>query len=319
MNLLHIGINWPQLKSLHQVYEKGSTRSNLFNNPYFERLRKDRRVLRYKSNNRSIIEGTSLFKEFYQQTFLAAYQRYDTFFTQTGVQSDGRRPYRLYDLETLMYIQNNKAELVGNLTTERTFASQVFNSSKYLENNSSVRNAVLQIFGVDQFPKRDPKEHIWRLIVDCPVPKMILLCENLDTLKCPDLAIALGVELWYVGGNNIAILKNLSQDKLRLPIYYRCDWDYDGLRIYGNVVEILKGKDKNIPILEPSDISRRLPVDSPYHNSRWKIDRFFSGLNKDIFDQKQRTLIEDLINSSQWIEEESQDLEKLLQHNGCLV
>lgn len=318
MNLLHLGINWPQLKAFHQIYESGHTRSNLFKIPYFERLRKEKRVLRYKSGNRSIIEGTTLLKDFYQQNFFNAYQRYQNFFAQTGIQSDGRRPYRLYDLETLIYIQKNKVEFAENLTTERTFASQVFNSSKYLEHNPSVRNAVLHIFGIDQFPKSDPKDHTWRLTVDCPLPRMILLCENLDTLKCPDLAIALSVELWYVGGNNIGILKNLSPDKLILPIYYRCDWDYDGLRIYGNIVRIMKEKGKIIPILEPCDTSRRQPVNSPYHNSKWKIGQTFSGLEENHFSQRQKILIEELIESDQWVEEESQDLKTLLHFNHCL-
>lgn len=318
INLLRLGINWPQLKSFHQVYEGGSTRSNLFKVPYFDKLRIQNRVLRYKSGNRSIIEGTRLLKEFYEFNFLEPYHRYIEFFNQTGVQSDGRRPYKLYDLETLIYIQKNKAELSANLTTERTFSSQVFKGSKYLENNISVRNAVLQILGIDQFPKSDPKDFVWRLIVDCPSPRMILLCENLDTLKYPDIAIALGVELWYVGGNNIGILKNLSVDKLTLPIYYRCDWDYHGLRIYGDVVNLLKEKGKDISILDPLDTSHRLPVDSPYHNSEWKIDVAFSGLNQYLYNKKQKALIEELIANEQWIEEESQDLELLLLHNDCL-
>jgi hypothetical protein len=318
VNLLHIDINWPQLKALHQVYLTGSTRSNLFSNPYLERLRKEKRVLRYRAANRGIIEATTLFNRFYQQHFLKAYERYLSFFIQSGVQSDGRRPYRLYDLETLIYIQENRFELASHLTTERTFASQLFSSSKYLENNNSVRNAVLQILEIGQFPKTDPRDHTWRLIVDCPDPICILLCENLDNLKCPEVAIDLGVELWYVGGNNTGILKNLSQEKLDLPIYYHCDWDYDGLRIYGNVNKIMEEKGKTIKILEPVDPSRRLPVNSPYHHSQWKTDKFFSGLFQSIYSARQLSLINELIAENQWIEEESQDFEALLKSNGCL-
>jgi hypothetical protein len=307
INLLQIDITWPQLKALHQVYEKGSTRSKLFANPYFERLRKEKRVLKFKSGNLNVIEGTGLFDSFYLQNFLNVHERYQAFFNRTGVEADGRRAYKLYDLETLMYIERNKAELAAGLTTERTFASQLFNSSKYLENNLSVRNAVLRLLQVEKFPASDPKNHVWRLVVDCPVPLCIVLCENLDNLKCPETAIERGYELWYVGGNNTGILANLAADKLILPIYYRCDWDYDGLRIYGNVKKILAEKGKNVCILEPAINSRRLQVDSPYHFSKWKVNRDFSGLDHSIFTDSQSILIKELIAADQWIEEESQD------------
>lgn len=318
VNLLQIAINWPQLKALQQIYQTGQTKSKLFTNPYINHLRKDKRVLRYKSANRNIIEGTALFKSFYEQHFLAPYQRYLSFFEQTQSPSDGRRPYRIYDLETLIYIQKNSLELSENLTTERTFSSQLFNSSKYLENNASVKNAVLNILQIERFPKSDPKNHIWRLSVDCPNPVCILLCENLDNLKCPDIALELGVELWYVGGNNTGILNNLSVDKLKLPIYYHCDWDYDGLRIYGNVHQIMSTKGKAIGLLEPADPSKRLPVDSPYHYSQWKKDKIFSGLNQQLYTISQQELISGLISENQWIEEEGQDFEQLLRFNSCL-
>lgn len=318
MNLLQIAINWPQLKALHQIYQTGQTKSKLFSNPYLEHLRKDKRVLGYKSANRNLIQGTALFKDFYQQHFLAPYQRYLLLFEQTLIPSDGRRPYRIYDLETLIYIQKNRAELSEKLTTERTFSSQLFKSSKYLENNASVKNAVLTILQIERFPKSDPKNHTWRLSIDCQSPVCILLCENLDNLKCPDRALDLKVELWYVGGNNTGILNNLSLDKLKLPIYYHCDWDYDGLRIYGNVHQIMKTKGKTIRLLEPADPTKRLPVNSPYHYSQWKKDNIFSGLDQQLYTMSQQELIIELINENQWIEEEGQDFEQLLRFNRCL-
>ena len=315
MNLLHLDISWPQLKAFHQVFLTGSTRSNLFVSPYFDRLRRDKRMLRYRSGNHNIIEGTHLLKGFYTQNFLKAYERYEDFFSKSGVNPDGRRTYRLYDLETLIYIENNKAELSGNLTTERTFASQLFKSSKYLENNLSVKNAVLEILNIREFPHSDPKNYLWRLTVDCQNPEIILLCENLDTLKCPDFAIENNIELWYVGGNNTSILKNLSSDKLKLPLYYRCDWDYDGLRIFCTIRNILAEKNASISLLEPADASKRLPVNSHYHNSKWKPDKPFSGLETKYFNQEQQQLIQELIQSDEWIEEESQELEILLAYN----
>lgn len=309
MNLLRIAIGWPQLKALNEVFETGKTRAALFTYPYLERLRAEKRLLRYKSGNRQIIEAGEGFNNFYQETFLTAYKRYKSFFERTGVEADGRRPYSLYDLETLIYIENNKAILQPQLTTERFFSSQLFRGSKYLENNQSVLKAVLQILEINAFPKSDPKDQQWRLVIDCPDPRCIVLCENLANLKVPDAAIELNTELWYVGGNNTRILENLSPRHLTLPIYYLCDWDYDGLRIYSTIKRLILEKGSNLILLSPQESTQRLAVDSPYHNSDWKYHLPFSGLYEKDFDPKEKELIRELIRSKQWIEEEGQAFE----------
>jgi len=319
LNLLQIDIKWPELKALHEVFEKGRTGANLLKNPYFERFRVQRRLLKFKSNNRSVVEGTSGFRDFYREHFLAAYNRYQRFFAETGVAADGRRPYDLYDLETLIYIHQHRDTLKENLTTLRTFSAQLFKGSKYLENNTSVWKAVLQVLEITAFPENDPKEQQWRLVIDCLEPNCILLCENLATLKYPDDAMKMNVELWYVGGNNTRILENLSVDKLCLPFYYMCDWDYDGLRIFSNVKSIIEDKGSKVTLLMPHDTSKSLPVDSPYHNSYWKHDHVFTGLNKENFTEIQQQLIMQLVAGNNWIEEESQNLRTLLLYNNHIL
>ncbi len=208
--------------------------------------------------------------------------------------------------------------LSDNLTTERSFSAQLFKGSKYLEHNQSVLAAVLQVLGIEKFPKSDPKEQQWRLVVDCAHPERIVLCENLAALKSPDDAIRLNTELWYVGGNNTRILENLSAEKLLLPIFYMCDWDYDGLRIYETVQRIMKDKNNVIGLLIPYDLNKKLPVDSPYHNSHWKSQLYFSGLTSEQYSQTAIDLINGLIENDQWVEEESQDFEAMLKHNNVI-
>lgn len=320
MNLLQTEISWAQLKALHQIYVDRQTKAPLFSNAFLLRLKSERRLLRYKSGNKNYIEGSNAFPQYYETHFLTAYKKYVRFFEATGVLSDGRRAYSLYDLETLIYIWENKTVLSGNLTTMRTFSATLFKGkgSKYLENNQSVRAAVLKILEIENFPKSDPKENQWRLVVDCPEPKLILLCENLDALKMPDTSIAFHSELWYVGGNNTKILENLSPDKLTLPIYYMCDWDYDGLRIFENVQRIMACKATDVKLLIPYDLHERLPVHSPHHFSEWKRHLQFSGLTIEKYTASASKLIFELISKNEWIEEESQDLEKLLKSNGAL-
>jgi hypothetical protein len=319
MTLLLLGINWPQLNALNEIYETGRTKVMLFSNSYIRRLRQDKRLLRYKNGNQGIIEASGNFKEFYQANFLKSYTKYIEFFKQTEIEHDGRRSYSMYDLETLMYIHDKKQILSENLTTQRSFSAQLFKGSKYLENNTSVLKAVYKILNIKAFPKSDPKVQKWRLVIDCTNPRAIILCENLAALKYPDIAIALSIELWYVGGNNTTILENIASEKINLPFYYMCDWDYDGLRIFGNVKRIIAKKGKLTKLLMPFDQSKRLPVDSPYHSSEWKVISPLSGLSQMDFTEDQCVLIAELNASNQWIEEESQDFEQLLIFNNVLL
>ena len=318
MNLLQTDITWAQLRALQQIFVSKQTKAPLFSNAFLSRLKKEKRLLRFKPGNLNYIEGTARYPAYFKSHFLPAYERYEAFFEATGVMSDGRRSYTIYDLESLIYIWKNKDVLANNLTTIRTFSGELFKGkgSKYLENNQSLLAAVLQILGIEKFPKNDPKELRWRLVVDCIEPRQILLCENLDALKLPETAIALNTELWYVGGNNTKILENLSADKLKLPLYYMCDWDYDGLRIFETVYRIMKDKDTVVKLLLPYDLNKKLPVNSPYHYSEWKMHLEFSGLAKEKYSDNARKLITQLIAKNEWIEEESQDLEILLRSNG---
>ena len=58
----------------------------------------------------------------------------------------------------------------------------------------------------------------------------------------------------------------------------------------------------------PSALNQRLPVDSPNHPSDWKYNKPFSGLQSEIYEHDEITLIEDLITKKEWIEEEDNDL-----------
>jgi len=77
----------------------------------------------------------------------------------------------------------------------------------------------------------------------------------------------------------------------------------------------LKSKSKDITILFPSNLQDRLPVDSPHHKSRWDYSIDFSGLNRAYFRENEIDLITQLIQKDQWIEEETNDLIKMVRNN----
>jgi len=210
-----------------------------------------------------------------------------------------------------MLIAENKIELKNNPTNIEDFSNEFFETSKYLKNKISLRNAVLKILDITEFPL-DKKENQWRLVVDHPKPKAIVLCENKSFLKQPWIAKNVGVKLWYVGGNNIKIIDDIDEMELSKPIYYSCDWDLAGLQIYSRLKEKLKSKNTDIHILYPNEPLKKISTYIDYHHSHWDLTKSLSGLKIDFFSKKELILIHDLIQNKKWIEEESFDLQKIL-------
>jgi len=305
-------IEWKHLKGLHQLYENGRTKLKILNNEYINLvLFKQKKLFKYQEGNHSVVMVTNKkrFVDFYEQNYLKTYKYYDDFFADSGIENNAKKTFTEEDLKALVFIYYNREELKNNLTTQKKFSAQVFKyeNSKYLENKPSLKNAVLQLLEIDEFPEVDPKNQQWRFIVDCLDPKFVVLCENLDCLKVPIQYQENNIELWYVGGNNTKPLIHISQDKLNLPIYYFCDWDYNGLSIYSQIKQIFNDKNKNIEIIQPLPNAKRLPVSVKHHKSKWK-KADFSNLTKNHFTQTQIELITELISSDEWIEEESMDL-----------
>jgi 5S rRNA maturation endonuclease (ribonuclease M5) len=212
-----------------------------------------------------------------------------------------------------MFVFYNKEELKKNVTTEKKLSALIYKNqnSKYLSNKLSVKNAIFKILELNEFPEKDPKNNQWRFVVDCLNPKVIVLCENLDCLKVPLEYKNHNIELWYVGGNNTKPLEDISQDKLKLPIYYFCDWDYNGLLIYSTVKKTLRSKGIEVKIIQPQTQEIAIEVGVKYHKSKWN-DNEFSNLNRNDFSIQEIGFINQLISENKWIEEESLDLIKLL-------
>ncbi|MGD1843062.1 MAG: hypothetical protein ACFB0B_19530 [Thermonemataceae bacterium] len=300
------------------MYTEGFTRSKIKDNAYIRHLFSKKKLKKHKSGNTNILEAQPNFKSFYEKNFKENYEIYIKLFRDYLIDSDSRSNYLEEDLLTLLFIANNKHNLKQQLSTVRTFSATVFDGkgSKYLENNLSLKKAVCKILSIDDFPENDPKNLLWRFVIDCTNPILIVLCENLAFLKIPKKAKEKNVELWYVGGNNVKIVDDIDKSKLCLPIYYSCDWDYHGLSIYSSIKEKMKKKGATIKLLLPPSNSQMLPVDSPNHNSQWNSSKSLSGLKPSDFTSKEIELINKLIQKNQWIEEESNDLMEVLSFNN---
>jgi hypothetical protein len=137
-------------------------------------------------------------------------------------------------------------------------------------------------------------------VLECTNPKCIVLCENIDFLKRPALARANQIELWYAGGKNVTKLD--YADTRGLPIYYSCDWDYDGLFI---IYPLVKEKIPDIQLLTPNGVPKG--IEETEHNSKWIIKNIDPLLLSE-----QKEILNELIQNNQWIIEESNQLLNML-------
>ena len=301
-------LNWRYLKGLYKLYTEDSVTLKLMQNAYIKNvLCHRRRLLDFKTGNKNIIVAKEGYETFFEKKLLPQYQYYKKFFDESGLEASGIKQYDSYDLHTLMFIFNNRKELRQNLTTVHIFSSNVFRKkdSKYLESRPGLMKDVLFLLEVNHFPASSAKENQWRFVVDCPDPKYILLCENLDYLKAWWEFYANNIELWYAGGNNTPVIERISQRHLDLPLFYVGDWDYHGLDIYCRIQHIFKEKGKGVQLItpDPKTINCK-PIKSGNHQSKWRPNEF-SGLNRSLFSSGQIVLIGKLIDNNQWIEEQT--------------
>lgn len=124
-------------------------------------------------------------------------------------------------------LEELRTQIIAADTSLRNISLMFFKNDKYLENKESLVEALKQILEVKEFSDEKDQQYIYKL--ECHDPVAIVLFENLDFLTKPNKPRKHGIELWYVGGKNVGKL-DYSQTR-GLPIYYSCDWYYDGLFI----------------------------------------------------------------------------------------
>lgn len=310
--MMNKNITWKELKALDDLFHLKKTKAIIQEHPYINYLLEDKCILDHQPGNNKVIISTDDFNRFYENTFKIAYDEAKTFLIENGIEPSAKKKFTLEDIKTLMLIAENKTELKNNPTNIEDFSNEFFDTSKYLKNKTSLRNAVFKILDITEFPL-DKKENQWRIVVDHPNPKAIVLCENKSFLKQPWIARNTEVKLWYVGGNNIKIIDDIDEIELSKPIYYSCDWDLAGLQIYSRIKKKLKDRKKDISLLFPNEPHKKISTYIDYHYSHWNLLKELSGLSIENFSKRELILINDLIQSEKWIEEESFDLEGMIQ------
>lgn len=301
-------MKWIVIEHLHRIYLNGETKANktLLADPRIRYLLEDTKELRHRGNR--LVKGRG-FDKYYERWHKENYGKYCHFLVRTNLKKPQTR-FEENDIKKLIDIEEKMAsgelvelrkQIIEAQETVRGVSLMFFKNEKYLLNRHALTEAVKQLLKIDKLA--DERDQQYKYVLECDNPETIVLCENIDFLKRPSRPRQHNIELWYAGGKNIAKLDYAETGGL--PIYYSCDWDYDGLKIY----ELVKQKIPTIQLLYPTGDPKS--IESTEHKSKWgrnSAPESMYGLNPNIYNEKEKALIRSLVDKNQWVVEESNDL-----------
>lgn len=305
-------MNWIALKAIHEIYESGATkkRESLMKDSHFLFLLQQTGELKEGVN--TIVKGDG-FDNYYQHSHLNKYLEYYKFLDKNGLLKPQLR-IQEDDINILLGLEKGmingdlipiRDEIIQAEETVRGVSQMFFKNEKYLEKSESLISAVKGILGIAELA--NDKDQQYKYVLQSHQPNKIVLCENLDFLKRPSKPRKHHLELWYAGGKNIDKLNYVGE--IKLPIFYSCDWDYDGLMIY----QLVKRKIPDIRLLYPN--GPRKSIVKTEHESHWKFKKeshLLSNLDPSFYSELEKTLIIELITSNDWIMEETNDLIEMI-------
>ncbi len=301
-------MNWIEIKALEHLYHYGSVSLN--------RTLRNSDELNYLADSLNLLERRVRefrtcpdYYSYYEQKFQSKYLNYRDFLESYDVLKPQSR-YEEKDILALMEVDEMKRngtleeirqQIIAANETIRGVSTMFFKNDKHLEGKSSLIDALKKIIEVEEFASEKDQQYIYKL--ECHHPKAIVLCENLDFLKKPVKPREYGIELWYAGGKNVEKLR--YADTRGLPIYYSCDWDFDGIFV---IYPLVAQKLPMIRLLTPNGVPRG--IDETEHDSRW--ERLKKDVDYFLSDPEHIRIVRQLIEQDQWIIEESNDLMKML-------
>jgi hypothetical protein len=326
-------MNWLIATKLHQIYLYGSTNytTQFVNDGTIRHLICTTGELCINGKNVVIDEYEKLsFDAYYESEYLPKYLKYSTLLERYGLLTDknGKKKVQarfeeeelkvLSELDEQMqsgYISEIRQQIIEREESIRGVSRMFFfNNEKYLDDRADVVEALKKILNIQQLANDKAEQWIYKLTH--PQRKLIVLCENLDSLRRPTRPRKNYVELWYAGGWNTPKL-DFELERIDVPIYYACDWDQDGIDIYRDVKNRLPMIKLLTPLASPIKLS-----DSPNHHSHWNNTMFERILEMEkigLLDKKHRNLINQLIVEESWIrEEDNGDIIDLLTSNNAI-
>lgn len=307
-------MNWTVLKALNKLYNNIPVKTNdtILENKTIENYL-------YATHELEINRGYLKINPYYQQEFKDDYElrflnnfiKYKNLLVEIGLNKPQTKLKEeeikaLLSLKTDMdngSLDDTRKQLIEQEASVRFVSQMFFKNDKVLDDRESLIEAVKNILKLDKLANDKDGQAIIKIECFPEIPKCIVLCENYDYLRRAERPRRYKIELWFTGGRNINALDFV--DTRGLPIFYSCDWDYDGLDIYQSV----RKKINQIRLLSPNGLPKKL--DETEHLSLWrdiKNPNVLSGLESDIFKENEIEIIKSLIKNEEWIIEESNDL-----------
>ncbi len=301
-------MNWTTMKSLRQLYDMGFTKTKptVIEDTEIQYLIHSTEKLIH-SNKVIKVNPKEDFKKTYEQDYKEDFEKALVLLNEYDLNTPYIR-FRKYDFDRLSEISRQlkngdlkllREQIIKAHESVRGVSQMFFKNDKYLDGKDSLIRAVESILDVPPLPSGKDKQYLY--MIPCKQPDKIVLCENIYYLKLPELSRPNNIELWFAGGYNVEMLEHV--DLKGLPIYYSCDWDYDGFEIY----RLVKEKIPSIKLLTPN--GKPKSIIETEHESLWSKQRDISYYsNVDFFEPNQQSIIQSLIQNNDWLIEESNDL-----------
>jgi len=300
------GLTWRIINELNKLYVNGSTKAKpyMIDHPYVKHLAS----FHLLHLERGKIVSINEFNDYYTKEHLDKFNTYLAFLEKYSLMEPTWN-FKEEDILTLMIIETNKQSIIETSQTKNQISSFYFRheDAKYLRNSQSLSRAILNIIGIANYPE-DEKDNQYMICVQTNHPRLILLCENIDKLRLPDKFRDADIELWYAGGKNISKLSSIRKSE-KLPFWYVCDWDHDGLQIYQAIQRDYLPEIRLVIPEKWNIVAKHIGE----HRSTW---RALETYDLSSYLPNERQIISSLISSDRWIEEESFSFDLDLQRHS---
>lgn len=172
---------------------------------------------------------THLFEELFAKEIILLFQKFNSFIKKYQIENL-ENYYSVQEFEALIKIENDRVDILSGEHSFQVILTKYFGSSKHRKADSILSEAIKKILGVVYFPEENKDQQFLSILYPINESRFIILCENKNRLIISRHDF---IEFWYVGGKNIKQLQFVP--KPILPIFYLCDWDFDGLNIYTEI------------------------------------------------------------------------------------
>ncbi|MDO5969293.1 hypothetical protein Q4Q35_05695 [Flavivirga aquimarina] len=308
-------MNWVEIKALNRLYNNKEIKLNktISNSPVFKTHEQAGEI----TKRRKTYVAEDDFIQVYETKYLNDFEKYYEFLGAKEL----LKPQLKFSKKAIdLLISFDEGLKNGKLTKLREdlikaqesvkgFSLMFFKNEKYLDHHSSLVDAIKKILDIELV---DNKSQQYLYVLQCYNPKLIILCENGNFLNRDKLPRENNYELWYAGGRNVPKLKYTPEIRRGLPIYYSADWDKDGLEIYQLAKKIIP----DLKLLHPDGISRSIITTE--HKSHWlqsEHPKLLSGLDANLYSEKDKEKIKELITKNHWITEEGNNLKAMIEHS----